>query len=287
MDQALLRNLPVPACMRKQIICCPRNVVIGILVSRFLDGPRMALGNGDHPSAQVCSVSFAIGRHICRTMTVLAGQDRDPQSQGLQHRRSDSITCRGANVGLASAEQRKKLVVREIAEQEKRFLLACRPTVNVRPGSGKFFVGKTEPKESRSRIGSAKSRHGLSQNREFVLGAKRHVTKEDRLMVLKKVFDGITQPHLREVQVSRRKSRNRNYSRRFDSVKQDPALDGHAVARDLSGQPEQQLICPSWTAVVQPGKEFLLQAATPAQRDWSPRKPPDQGSREGEHVPRF
>src|SRR5215813_8600176 len=179
--------------MRKQTICRLRNVVIGILKVGFFVGSRTALGDGNHPSAQVRSVAIAIGHYTGRTMTVLAGQNWNSQRQGLQHRRSHSVTCRGTNVGGAPAEQRQKLVVRKITEQKECFLLVCRPAVNVRPGEGKFFVGKTKPNESRSRIGSPKLRHGLSQNREFVLGAKRHVTKEDRSVVLEKVLDGTSQ----------------------------------------------------------------------------------------------
>src|SRR5262249_19850042 len=86
------------------------------------------------------------------------------------------------------------------------------------------------------------------------------------------------------LQVLRRETRDGSNLVRVDPIKHNRSFDGQAVARDLSGEPEEHLECPSRTAVIHSREEPLLQAAAPAHRHRPSCHASHQRRDESEHV---
>jgi len=75
-------------------------------------------------------------------MAILAGYDGYAQGQGFEHRSSDAVARWSADISKASGQQRQKLVVGEVPQQEEALALLRWPVGHDSLAAGNSLEGK-------------------------------------------------------------------------------------------------------------------------------------------------
>src|SRR5215472_9936675 len=192
------------------------------------DQGMVIAGSLGHQRQKAFHVSFFPQQGSRRTRAIVRGQHRNFQPQRLQHRRTNAIRNRSANVRQGAAQQGQESIMRHRCQQANRIFNLLVPHEVLH--AVHLAIPGPDQQESHPREFLAKSPDRLRQKLQRELLAKTYIAEKNSVVLPVKFLDFPGQRRRGELDVIGRKVRDRLHPLcRYASREQD-FLDRLAVA---------------------------------------------------------